>query len=216
VYAVIHGPILLSRGEIRRLQRGAPLLVLANPRSGTGTYPVYELEVFRRNRDRHERSEAYRLTLEIEAVRSCRLHDLDYEIARRAGHRTQRDFYDCWLERYRCITPGQLVVVASVRVVDTPRLLHRQVHRGYTRNPSQAAFGEPEALSRDDLQRLSMRARERHEARVKEAQARKPLPQRVRELELRAQTGDEQARRHLFMVSKHLDDAERRTPRPAA
>src|SRR4051794_16655120 len=48
---------------------------------------------------------------------------------------------------------------------DTPRLLHRHPAYGYTPAPSVAMRGEPEALSADDLERLTERAhRERVDA----------------------------------------------------
>ena len=210
-------PLVLPRQEIRRLLKGATALVL--PRHlAVGTYPVHDLGTAIRNRGRpmHERDEAYRATIEVSDVEQLRFIELDFGIVRRAGELTQLEFYADWQQRRGMINPTELVSVATVALVSSPRMLHREVHRGYTDNPSLAAFGEPEALSREELERISHQARELDQRRQREQQAAKSLPRRLHELELRANTGDDQARRHLFMVAKHLEDAEARGPRTAA
>jgi hypothetical protein len=214
---VMRFPLVLPRTEIRRLLRGATALVV--PRHlAVGTYPVHDLATAIRNRGRpmHERDEAYRATIEVSHVEQMRLIELDFAIVRRAGERTQRDFYADWLTRRGMINPTELVSVATVALASSPRMLHRDVHKGYTDKPGLAAFGEPEALSAEELERISRQAREHDDQRRRQQQATKSLPRRVQELELRANTGDDQARRHLFMVAKHLEDAEARGSRTVA
>lgn len=42
---------------------------------------------------------------------------------------------------------------------DTPRLLHKRSHHGYTDRPDLAMFGEPEAVSSEDQTFLTARVR---------------------------------------------------------
>lgn len=88
-----------------------------------------------------------------------------------------------------------------------PNLLARYSQYGYTSNPAQAMFGEPEAPTHDQLEQA--RRWERQEAGT-------ALPDRIRVLERRAHQGDQQAQRHLFVIQQRLLAAEQRRAREVA
>ena len=166
---VNHWPLVLPHSDVRRiLERHATALV-ATSRPKRGGYIVQDALTVRRNErmrrsgrsDQQQDPDVFAVEVTESAPRA--LSDVDYSMVRACGFKTQRDFFDDWLERRRAIDPHQDVFVVRFRLVDQPRFLHHKIHRGYTTNPGAAARGEPEALSADELNQLASRNRARLE-----------------------------------------------------
>lgn len=97
------------------------------------------------------------------------------------------------------------------------RYLARYSPRGYTTKIAEA-LGREDAPCIDETTqaRFSKEARERFEQDRERRQAERPRSNRISDLEARAAAGDDQARRHLFMIDKHLQSADRQLGRDAA
>lgn len=69
------------------------------------------------------------------------------EDAKAEGFKTQRDFFDRWMEMYDHIDPSQAVWVITFSLEsDPPRLLHKDSSHGYTDKRHDAMHDEPEAI----------------------------------------------------------------------
>lgn len=162
-------PLTLRHHDIRRLvEHKAHCLVLSR-RLALGAVAINDARVEHRNNQARRQNrpdlqqDSHVMTVEIDDRREMRLMDLTLGIVMAAGFKTQRDFFDEWLQRRRWIDCELQVFVYSFHLVSDARYLHVRVHRGYTSYPSLAARGEPEALSKDELEELSRRARQRQE-----------------------------------------------------
>jgi hypothetical protein len=110
------------------------------------------------------------LTVQIEETESVdKAADVDFRTIHRAGFRTTEEFQQDWLASCRR-TLEDVALIHRFRLVDDVRFLHQRVHRGYTSDPSRAAFGEPEALSAHDLELLERKRVQRDEDFVRSAQ----------------------------------------------
>jgi hypothetical protein len=97
------------------------------------------------------------------------------------------------------------------------RYLARSMARGYTYRPEQAIPDEgATALSLEDLERISSAGRARFEQERSERTSTQTHEERLTDLLARAAAGDRQAQRHLFMIEKHLREAEQRQSRDVA
>lgn len=88
--------------------------------------------------------------------------------------------------------------------LDERRLLHRQLHKGYTCDPAQAAHGEPEAVPPEILDHYAATARSRYVVEHRDElahQRARTLARRLREAAVRAARGD--------VAAPELDDIER-------
>jgi len=209
-------PLTLPHATINRiLNRGATTLIQTAASTRRGDYQIQDALVVRRNQQhaqngrRDLEQDPTILTIRIYSIRQLALIDLDYKTLRTAGYICQRDFYDEWLQRRRHILPDTPIRVCAFTPVETMRLLHARVHRGYTTNPNHAIPGEGEALTATDLEKLTKTAREKDEMRQTQAREQMPITDRLRDLQDRARHGDQQAKRHLFMIGKHVEQAER-------
>lgn len=158
-------PLLLPHDTIRRILNHNTRLLIHTRHLKPGEYQVQDEGLEQRNRQHRQegrddlQSDPNVVSIVITHVQRTTLLDIDLAMARAAGYRTQRDFYDAWLERRRVIIPGLEVLVHAFRLAETPRYLHERVHRGYTSDPARAARGEPEALDAMDLRRYADTAR---------------------------------------------------------
>jgi hypothetical protein len=162
-------PLVLRHADVQRaVNRRAGRLIL----TGSVKRGICELQdalIVRRN-ERYRKNGRSDLqqdptvaTIAITEIDQLRLVDVDLGIIRAAGFKTQRDFYDDWLQRRSFIDLELEVRVCRFSMAEPVRLLHRRAHRGYTSDPRLAAQGEPEALSREDLSKLSNAATQRYE-----------------------------------------------------
>lgn len=162
-------PLVLAHSQIRRMLERSTSRLVTPTRPHLGGYVVQDALTVRRNERKRKSGRAdEQLTpdvcaITITAVDWSRLGDLDYRTIHSAGFRTQRDFYDDWFRRRQWIDVGQDVYVSSFHFIEPSRFLHYKTFGGYTTDPALSLPGEPEALSADDLQRLSAGARARYE-----------------------------------------------------
>jgi hypothetical protein len=162
-------PLVLRHADVKRVaNHNASLLVLTGS-IRLGMCELQDALIVRRN-ERYRKDGRFDLqqdpairTIAITKIDQLRLMDVDLGIIRAAGFKTQRDFYDDWLQRRSFIDPELEVRVCRFSMAEPVRLLHRRAHRGYTSDPRLAAQGEPEALSREDLSKLSNAATQRYE-----------------------------------------------------
>jgi hypothetical protein len=126
------------------------------------------------------------------------LHEVTDDEARAEGFRSSFHLFDAWWERYR-EGPGHRneghwpeqfvevpvwVITLGLHREHTPRLLHRDSSRGYTRNPHLAMTDEPEAVGQEWLEGFALdanggeSARRRRQARAEEAE-RRSIEQRL-------------------------------------
>lgn len=182
-------PIVLSHEHIHRiLDRRATLLILNDTRflsllndgrtmrtAGRlkpGVYDVQDASAIRSNtravRQGHleSRADPFVFTIDIVAITEAPLVDLEFPILYSAGYRTFEEFYVDWLARHRRIRIDQEVNVAVFEIEADARYLAANISRGYTRDPNEAAEGEPEALSPAELADVSRRTAEDRAARV--------------------------------------------------
>lgn len=104
-----------------------------------------------------------RCDIEAIEVRVQQLGDVTYPEARAEGHRSCDEFIEHWLQRHGGETKLyelQVVTVLQFQLwADAPRLLtpgsKPRGDLGYTEEPSMAMQGEPEALSKGQLQHAS-------------------------------------------------------------
>lgn len=183
--------LTLPHEAAKRLFSSSLLIVARDVK--VGSYEVHDALVARRNRRRTERSEAKIATIHVSDVQAVALMDLDLRRVRAAGFKTQRDFYEDWLERHGLIESALQVSVCRFAFEEQPRMLHAKLHRGYTTNPAEAARDEPSALSSSELKLLTGRAR----ARFEREQRQELLRRQVRALNARirdaARRGDVEA-----------------------
>lgn len=157
-------PLILRHADITRVvNRNASRLILTRNMK-LGSYELQDDHVVRRN-ERYRKDGRWDLmydpgvvTIEISEITSMTLMDLNLAIVRAAGFKTQREFYDAWVE-HRSINPATQVRVCRFMLIEPVRMLHRNVHRGYTTNPGLAARDEPSALSVSELKRYADTAR---------------------------------------------------------
>lgn len=213
-------PIPLPPAHIRRiLDRGATCLILTRQVQNR-RYIIEDASVNRRNtqharlgrRDLSTDPEAF--IIEILGILTLPLSMLGYNACRDAGYRSQREFFDEWYARHGWIDPDQTVNVCHFQIVEDTRYLGST--RDYTRNQHDSIDPEAPALDKADLERYAGAARQRHEQRQQRILLSTPLHERVRILEQRARDGEQEARRHLFMIGKHVQAAEKRRARKAA
>lgn len=185
-------PLTLRHHDIRRLvERKAQCLVLSR-RLALGAVAINDARVEHRNNQARRQNrpdlqqDSHVMTVEIDDRREMRLMDLTLGIVMSAGFKTQRDFFDDWLQRRRWIDCELQVFVHSFHLVSDARYLHVRVHRGYASSPSLAVKGEPEALSKDELEELSRRARWRREQNEEfQRQARRSIGLRAKDAAVR-------------------------------
>ena len=177
-------PLLLPHATIRRiLDRNTSRLILTR-HVKPGEYQVQDEGLERRNREHRAKGrddlqhDPDVVSIVITHVHKITLLDVDLALARAAGFKTQRDFYDDWLIRRRVIVPDLEVMVHAFGLAETPRYLHARVHRGYTSDPLRAARGEPEALDPMDLRRYADTARWRDDQLRREQAHRERLQRR--------------------------------------
>lgn len=162
-------PLVLAHSQIRRMLERRPSALVSTTRPRLGGYVVQDALTVRRNeRFRRANRSDQQLSpdicaISITAVDWLTLGGLDYPTIHACGFRTQRDFYDDWLRRRQSIDVCQDVCVARFHFIEQPRFLHYKTFGGYTTDPALSMPGEPEALSADDLQRLSAGSRARYE-----------------------------------------------------
>ena len=187
-------PLVLPHADIRRiLERHASRLV-STARARRGAYTIQDAITVRRNERLRkdgrpeEQQDPDICAIQITEVMPIALVDVDFRTVRACGFKTQRDFYDDWLERRRAIDPRQGVWSVAFHLVEQPRFLHRRTFGGYTTDPSMAMFGEPEALGAEDLKLLAGDARIRLERERQEELCRQQV--RSISLRLRAATKD--------------------------
>lgn len=162
-------PLYLSRPAIRRIiDRHAALLI--HPRKlGLGRTEIHDSYIRRANVQAKRRGrsdlqeEELALTVEIDSCETQGILDLTFPTIHRAGFAETADFYVDWLRFKKRIDLDAKVYVYSFHPVDDVRYLHQRVHRGYTSDLSKAVWGEPEALSRRDLELLERRRRTQDE-----------------------------------------------------
>jgi hypothetical protein len=188
-------PLVLPHQQIKRmLDRHADQLILT-ARVRPGSYQIQDALIQRQNDRRRragrhaEQADPTVLRIRIIDVSELRLIDVDLGIVRRAGYKTQRDFYQDWLERRRHIDPDTPVRVCKFTHEAGERYLHQRVHRGYTDEPAQGARGEPAALSAAELAGLARGAARR----LEQQRAAELAHQRARSIGIRIK---EAARRH--------------------
>lgn len=159
-------PIVLSHRAVRRLVENKASVLIQERERRLGRWDVADAEIRKRNgrlcdRGRPEEQEdEIVLSIELMSHDRCPLLELDFKTIHRAGFRTSEDFYTDWRESRRRVDDDAQVNVYGLRMVAQERFLHSQLHRGYTSDPSLAARGEPEALSEDDLDRVTARWRQ--------------------------------------------------------
>lgn len=100
------------------------------------------------------------------------------------------------------------------------------IRADYTSNPARAARerdGSPiEAVAGEDLkadpwlERVVKQARERDVERKRTQKLERPRAARIAALERAADAGDQQAKRHLFVIDQRISAAERQQPRKSA
>lgn len=184
-------PLVLSHPQVRRIMdRNATSLILSR-RLPLGEIDIHDSLTLQRNQ-RHRKSgrvdlqeDPLVMTVEIADREPMPLMELTLKMVRGAGHKTTEDFYCDWIERRRKIDVELQVYVYGFQRVSTARFLHVRVHRGYTSNAAQAARGEPEAISSDELEKLSRRQHRVDEDFLR--QARRSIGLRAKEA---AQRGD--------------------------
>lgn len=217
-------PIVLPNHHVQRIiSRDARLLILTRtlPSGGPRKLRLYEVHnalIVRRNL-RHCRegrpdlqANPHVLTLEVTSIESGPLGEVDLKRARLAGYPTVEELREDWRQRRRRLDLD-LRVHLHLFEVRGERYLHRDVHRNYAHDPSEAIDGEMAALSEGELERYAAQARERDlllaEARRGERLGR-PLHERVAELERLQASGEVDVSRQLAAIRRQLEGARRR------
>lgn len=153
----------LTHRAVRRLVEGKASVLILDSEWKIGRYDIADAAILRRNRRLREcgrfeeQEDETVLSIELRSHHRCPLLELDFKTIHRAGFRTSEDFYVDWREGRRRVDDDAQVNVYGFVAVAQERFLHTRVHRGYTSDPSLAARGEPEALSTDDLERVTRR-----------------------------------------------------------
>jgi hypothetical protein len=180
-------PLVLPHAHVARILKHNASRLIVTSRIRTGSYDVQDALTVRRN-DRKRKAGRFSeqehpsvFAIKITDICEFALVELDLGIVRAAGFRTQRDFYDDWLERRRWICPDEPVRVCAFVFEAPERYLHRRVHRGYTTNPADGAKGECAALSASELRDLSAGAAKRLERERRQ----ETMTQRARSLQIR-------------------------------
>lgn len=160
-------------------------------------------------------------TIRFEQITETTLIGLDLKTIRSAGWKTQRDFYDDWLDRRHHIDPDEVVRACRFVHTEADRFLDRRLHRAYTTDPARAVIGERvegavRAVDRVEQERMSREARGRDELIRQARRAELPLEERIRDLSLRALKGSREAQRSLFTIRQTVERAERKARRDAA
>lgn len=171
-------PLALLHSHTRRiLSQHATKLILTR-RLPLGEQEIHDALIIRRN-ERHRRNgrpdlqqDPHVITVRLESRVSQPLLDLELMTVRQAGYPTLEDFYQDWLQRRRRIDTQQQVYVHVFQPIEQARYLHVRIHRGYTSDPAQAAWNEPQALSSVELDDLAAHSRLRDWDRIMAQQGR--------------------------------------------
>jgi hypothetical protein len=158
-------PLVLRHADITRIvNRNATRLILTRAVK-PGIYELQDQHIVRRN-ERYKKQGRWDLqydpgvvAINVESVERLSLVDLNLQMVRGAGYKTQREFYDDWYQSKRHVDPQTPVRVCRFQLVEAVRMLHRNVHRGYTTNTRDAVRDEPSALSESELKRYADTAR---------------------------------------------------------
>lgn len=158
-------PLILPHADITRVVNRNASRLISTRTLKRGAYQLQDAHIVDRNA-RYRKDGRWDLhydpgvvTVEISEVASTTLMALDLGVVRAAGFKTQRDFYDDWLERRGWVDPDLEIRVYRFSLTEPVRMLHRNVHRGYTTNTADAARDEPSALSVSELRRYADTAR---------------------------------------------------------
>lgn len=204
-----HFPLVLPHAQVRRiLDRKANRLIVTR-QIKQGTYDVQDALAARRL-DRYLKGprmgepppSASVFAITVTEVWETTLTGLDFATIRAAGFKTQRDFYDEWIEWRRHIDPDELVRVCAFGFTDPGRFLHAKVHRGYTTNPAESARGEPQALSSGELKELAGDAARRFDRQRREEIRRRQARSLAQRLKLATAKGDS---REMRALSREID-----------
>jgi len=150
--------IVLPHPSIRRILERKPTTLLLSRRASAGTYEIHDALTVRRNKDHcangrpDRQSNPLVFEIEISAIETKPLADLDLATIRSAGYKTSDELRQEW--HGRPLKPTLLIHVCSFRIIEA-RYLHKQIDRGYTTDPAQAVQDEPQALSAHELNQLA-------------------------------------------------------------
>lgn len=192
-------PIPLPHHHIRRmLERHATILIRTSS-TRRGTYAIHDAMIDRRNHTRQpdEWQDPVVVMIEIAAIIHTTLINLDYPTVRQTGFKTQRDFYDDWLQRHRQIDPDLNIWVCEFQVLEDAWYLHHATDGGLTRDPAKAMRGEGQAVSPDELRLLGARAERKRETERRTELARRQARSLHSKMKMALRDGDAPAVRAL-------------------
>lgn len=191
-----HFPLVLPHPQVRRILDKRAACLIITRKIKVGTYDVQDALVVRRNERFRKKGHFEQMTnpsvfaITITEITKTPLGNLNLPTVMAMGFKTQRDFYDDWLERHRYLDLSEPVSVCRFGFADQGRYLHGSVHRGYTTIPAEGAKGEPQALSAAELKELAGAATRRYEREHREeirAQRARSVMKAIRKAE---QNGD--------------------------
>ena len=143
----------------------------------------------------------------LSVSRTLHLSSLTDEHARKCGHTTPTALQDAWAAKNPDVLLVRIVEFACGDVRDRQPLMAYRA--GETLNPARALDPDAPKVPIEDQERFTAAAHLKDQKRQQKEREATPVAERIADIERRAQQGDAEAQKHLFVIRQRVEKAEK-------